>query len=222
MAVSFTYHGERTEEGSGAPIDYVGAQRGAASTLADGAVPLIAAPGLHRFATTAAATIRFGSDLEDATGGETWPANHVELRYLADGDSIAVGLLGDELVDNGAFADSTGWTLGGDGLGSTISGGKLNGDETDAAWAGITASDTLGAGTYRVKYTIDSISAGTVQIKIGTTDETGTDGTAGTSHNAAGTYSENIVVAAVDGQVISLLMGTTDAVIDNLSVKPVL
>lgn len=95
MAIEMTYHGGRPREGSGALLDALPAQVGAAAAVASGSVSAaLTSDGLYRIRASADCRVRCGDGtLTNAAGGEVWGAGSVEVRYLAAGSKIAVGAL---------------------------------------------------------------------------------------------------------------------------------
>lgn len=78
--------------------DVIGGQEGAVVPVADDAVSAALSVGTYRIIATTACRVRIGSQadgspLADATGGETWPANHVEVRNVGAAEVIAVDAL---------------------------------------------------------------------------------------------------------------------------------
>lgn len=66
-------------------------QDGAAVTVADAAVSaVVGTTGTWRIAAVTACRVRIGPSVTNATGGEHWPAGHVELIRLSATDKIAV------------------------------------------------------------------------------------------------------------------------------------
>ncbi len=125
----------------------------------------------------------------------------------------AGGGLGPELVTNGNFASASDWSLdAGDGTPPSISAGALRFDVTgDGAFASQTIGDEGTSGTFRIVYTIVSISTGSVNITLNDVPTA--------TKTTAGTYSEDI--ASVNGN-LSINGSFTNAVIDNVSCKQVL
>ena len=88
-----------------------------------------------------------------------------------------------EHLTNGAFASGSGWTLTGNWA---IAGGTLNGT-TDSGNVTQGAALVIGR-TFRITYTITTVSAGSVAVLCGT-------GTTGTSRSTTGTFTEDLVCA---------------------------
>ncbi len=129
---------------------------------------------------------------------------------VQQGGGAAADPYGPELVVNGGFTTDSDWTLNEGDAPMTISGGKLRA-ALDINQGTAFQSISLSAGTYRVVFTIDSITDGSVRILID-------DNNLGTSRTAPGTYSENIVYASgtlVTVQANPDVLG--QAVIDNVS-----
>lgn len=120
--------------------------------------------------------------------------------------------LGGELITNGGFDSDTGWSKD---TGWTVSGGV--GIATDAS-SGVRISNVFTCvigKIYQVTYTIVSISKGGIQIFA--------RGAAGTIRTSAGTYTENITVGtSTSGNFALSSVGTTTAIIDNVSVKEII
>jgi hypothetical protein len=118
-----------------------------------------------------------------------------------------------ELVINGDFASSAGWTLGGGwsisgGVASTSSGGDLS----------RTPSVPITSGTYRTKYTVVSRASGTTTIKV--------SGVPGATRSTTGTFTEDIVIGAdTSNQTIVIAGGAGggafSGAIDNVSVTKI-
>jgi hypothetical protein len=131
---------------------------------------------------------------------------------------------GPELVTGGDFSSSSGWTLDGFGVVATISGGTLNGSGTgeDVSWGGRLAAGTLVPGTYRAVFDYVSGAPGNgVRVFLGASDVEAAGATFGTIRSAAGTYSQDIVVASVAGQWLGIEFDTSAANVDNFSVKQI-
>ena len=116
----------------------------------------------------------------------------------------------DGVVANPTFTGGASWTMG---TNWSIAGGKL---VASAVTAGNTASQLTGdlsaaivAGRlYRVTYTIETLTSGSVWVAIG-----GTDGTVRTE---AGTYSEDLIATSTLGVVFQCPAGVTGT-IDNVT-----
>jgi hypothetical protein len=137
-------------------------------------------------------------------------------------DVVEAGALGPELVQNGDMSSSTGWSLSDDsGVGGTlvISGGKMTAtDATPDEGQNAQQNPTLEAATYRVVFTIDSISGtgATVTPQLGDAP--------GTARTAPGTYSQDLANTVVGVSSFLLTFTGSDwvTVLDNASVKKVL
>jgi hypothetical protein len=156
---------------------------------------------------------------------EANPAPSITLREVLAGvttrDSVItinvtdVVELGDEILVNGDFATDTDWDNIGD-FPFTIAAGKLN-----APGLGIDsgsmhqAFDPQPAGTYRLVFTIDSVSEGSFWLNFGG------GVAASTIQSSADTYSEDIFIGDAFGDV-DLRSSGGDAVIDNVSLRKIL
>lgn len=130
-------------------------------------------------------------------------------QQFAEGAEI----LGNELWVQPSFADSTGVTLtGSNGFPPVISGGVLTFDpaEIGLGRASANALEALEVGNYRVTYDVLSIGVENVFARLANNT--------GIPRTAPGSYSEIIACAAAN-QVIALQGTSSDAVIDNFSVK---
>lgn len=115
-----------------------------------------------------------------------------------------------ELVANGDFSSATGWAV--TGAGAAITGGQ--GVFTAAATgAGFSQGIAIAGKTYEVVYTVVSVSAGAVRAYAGS-------GGIGTNRTAPGTYRE-IIVASGTNLMSLTAIGTTTAVVDNVSFKEI-
>lgn len=113
----------------------------------------------------------------------------------------------DAMRGRGIFDSDTEFTL----TNATISGGKLN--LATSATVVLGPAPTLGK-TYRLTYTIDSVTPGTSNIKF----YVGSN--AGTARTAAGTYTEDITYAAGPGAIYCFTgAGFTTGVVDNLTIQ---
>lgn len=113
-----------------------------------------------------------------------------------------------ELVTNGGFDADSDWTKG---TGWTIATGVASCDGTQIADSDLSQAVTLtNSWAHLVEFTVDNHSAGTVTPVVG--------GTAGTSRNSDGTYSEIITTSTADTVIIR---ADSDFVgdIDNVSAK---
>lgn len=132
----------------------------------------------------------------------------------APGQTVALMLdkskglaLGSELATNGGFDDATGWTTTGATV--AISGGKLNITAAASGDAAYQLGKLTAGKTYKVTFTIDSIS-GTVRFY---------DGTAvAASRTSPGTYTQYFVASGTSLG-IQVAAASTTAVIDDVSVR---
>lgn len=139
-------------------------------------------------------------------------SHSVGLSPTAAGAAAWPSLIGAEMMVNGDCSSDTGWQLNFT-PGITFVGGKmLLAAVADGSFIGNDGVSSLVIdGTYRCVYTIDSRTSGAVQISIGAT--------LGTSHNAAGTFSEDLVSGGIEWSLN--MVGTTTMQLDNFSVKGV-
>jgi len=133
-----------------------------------------------------------------------------KLGSKSDGESNLLfdqgpnGGVGSELITNGDFSSSSGWTLDSN---ASVSGGKL----VLASSSGISYQtlDLDDGAAYEVTFTIENLTSGTVKPYL--------NGTNGTVRNANGTYKE-IVLAGSSNTLVGINPSGTMH-IDNFSVK---
>jgi hypothetical protein len=116
---------------------------------------------------------------------------------------------GPELVANGDFSSTAGWTTDGWAIqtGSRRALTNANGGTLRR-----TAAATLVAGTYLVAFDTDSNDGTTLRPLVG--------GSAAPDQAGTGAYSQEVTVAAVTDQLVGMQdVGASDAVIRNYSVK---
>ena len=144
---------------------------------------------------------------QDSAGTTPVTATGQTVGLLLDKSQGLV--LGPELVTNGDFSSATGWTLG---AGWSIGGGQLVGTNVTSTSAA-TQTITTGLGkTFLVTYTIVSITSGQVSVGLGPS--------LGTTRASAGTYTEYFVgTGATNGVSVYQRVSTTNAIIDNISVR---
>ena len=118
-------------------------------------------------------------------------------------------LFGVELIPTPDFSGTTGYTIN---AGWEITGGKGVATTVPSGNGVFCLNVCTATKTYRTKYTIDSITAGSVAIRIGAY---------GTARNAAGTYIENITAITAHAGIYGYA-ASSSGVIDNLSVKEIL
>lgn len=123
-------------------------------------------------------------------------------------------ILGSELIQDTEFNDSSYWTTSAT---TSVSGGFAN---FVAASSGnnINRTDILTLGkTYQLTFTISAISRGSIKSAI----SLGTGNTPLTNFNKAGTYTVNAVASGTVPTIQLTAIGTTNATVDNISVKEV-
>lgn len=149
-------------------------------------------------------------------GGELEGRDHQAMLYAAGCDAIVkftnsaadtASITLTDHVTNGTFAADTDWTKG---TGWTIAAGVA--DAAGAISTSISQNSALSlkyGRAYTVTYTITR-AAGTITPVIG--------GTAGTTRNSAGTYTEVIIAGQYDRTIVFNTAGFTGT-LDNVSVK---
>ena len=125
--------------------------------------------------------------------------------------------LANELILNGDFASGANWT-------QTLSEWVISGGvATYTAGTGTNIRQLFGpglsAGVARVRYTINSVSGGSVSFTI---SRSGASAVTGTSRSAPGTYTEDVDIAFYEMTQIRFNCTGTSCVIDNVSLKPFL
>lgn len=184
--------------------------------------PLTAAVGSGSFALTVAAWYdagapgRFVPTYKDwQTSGALWLDSSTRITALEQAvwmnlDRSRNLARSAELITNGDFSSATGWAVTGAGV--AITGGQ--GVFTAAATgAGFSQGVAVAGRTYEVVYTVVSISAGAVRAYAGS-------GGTGTNRTVPGTYTELIVASGTNLASITAI-GTTTAVVDNVSFKEI-
>lgn len=124
-----------------------------------------------------------------------------------------------ELVTNGDFSSSTGWTVGPN---SAISGGALQVTNATASSVTRRAASTENTKRYVLQYTVSSISSGAVRVLVygNGVHYISPDRT------AAGTYTEVVVFNVQGGSFTNTVniqaghAGTTTCTVDNVSLRP--
>lgn len=117
------------------------------------------------------------------------------------------------LIQNGTFDSDTVWTKG---AFWTIGGGKAV-RAVDIASSSLSQNVTFVTGaTYEVTFTIDAISAGGIAPRF-----LGGTPVNGTTRNAPGTYTQNLVAQTGNNQFTLIAIGGTGATIDNVIVRRV-
>jgi len=155
-------------------------------------------------------------DATSGTGTNLIIGSQVSAAFYPTNGTL--GTVGSELVTNGDFSSSTGWTLG---TGWTISGGTVNANIA-SGFAGISQSLALTAGkAYLVSYEITSRTSGSVGFFLGNSGSSNAN-QFGTTHSAVGVYSTVISFASGEALVVQIrsengFVGS----IDNISVKEI-
>jgi hypothetical protein len=109
-------------------------------------------------------------------------------------------------VTNGDFATDTWW---GKDPGIAITGGKAVFTTTTNFFTLYTPASTISTGrVYRIKFTIDSISAGGIRVDVGSA--------VSATYSTAGTYEVYITATGAGTQMSFRAIGTTTATIDNV------
>jgi hypothetical protein len=126
--------------------------------------------------------------------------------------------LGPELIVNGDMSSDVGWTLGGDAP-PVIAGGKMTMTSPDGSGGEADQIPSLSAATYRLVYTIDSITGDGAKVApmVGNTSAT--------ERAAAGTYTQDLACDGTDNfQLFFSSSGLDEAVtvVDNVSLRQVL
>ena len=141
----------------------------------------------------------------------------IEDMQTFGGDLVSNGDFsqeGSELITNGDFATDSDWTKQ---AGWTISGGKANCDGTQTAGTQLVQNGTYTLNkTYKITYTLSSVTAGNVDVRLQGSGATVT----GNSRTTDGTYTEYITST---GNTSFRIRGNDDFIgsIDNVSVKEV-
>lgn len=125
-----------------------------------------------------------------AVSGNNTIGFHAFSTFNGAIDNVVVSELVDNLLTNGTFADSTGWSLG---TSCTVDSGSLRCNNTASNSTNIFAI-ALPAGTYRVTFDVVSFTAGNATMRFNTSGGiiSGTTRSSGTTPPA--TYSDDIVV----------------------------
>lgn len=92
MSLRYTYHGNFEPRAADSwRSGTLPGQAGDAVVVADGAASAaLAQAGYYRIVATGYSLIRIAADAANGVGGEYWPADHIEVRYLAAGQKIGV------------------------------------------------------------------------------------------------------------------------------------
>jgi uncharacterized protein (TIGR02145 family) len=148
-----------------------------------------------------------------AIGNQFWYTSNEEVVVASDGTAIGeyqyTAANSPEMVVNGTFDADASWTKE---AGWTISGGTAI--ATSAA-NDFTIYQSVGATigkVYKIVYTISSITSGGLKATLGSTSLS-------TTRTTANTYTEYVVAQSASLQIRAV--GTTSAVIDNVSIKEV-
>jgi hypothetical protein len=165
-------------------------------------------------------TVSVGFGDETVSLSYTQPTDNALRSALGGGEVVSIvaqsvtnNLYGPELVTNGAFTTDTAWTRQVT-AGTIVIDGKLNFNAISTGNAIYQGAVVVTGNTYKVVYTIDSISAGFVWVYV--------KGAFTSTKNSAGTYTQNVVAGAASANIgVYSAQTPTTAVIDNLSIKEV-
>lgn len=85
MAISYTYCGENLIRNGPVLPKATGARVDVANAAASSA---LTASGYYRIVASTTSYVLISATASDGTGGEHYPAGHVEVRWIASGDKI--------------------------------------------------------------------------------------------------------------------------------------
>ncbi len=90
MAISYTHHGDKLAAAStGETGQALNEATGARVDVANGAASsALTKDGWYRIAASTSSYVLVSSAATDGTGGEHFPAGHVEVRWINSGDKI--------------------------------------------------------------------------------------------------------------------------------------
>lgn len=90
MAISYTFHGSRVaRQDDGRTPDALLKATGGRVDVADGAASsALSSSGWYRIAASTTSYVLISSTATNGTGGEHFPAGHVDVRWIDSGDKI--------------------------------------------------------------------------------------------------------------------------------------
>ena len=184
---------------------------------------LIAVTGNITFGITADST--FDGSVDNFTIQEL-PGNHRYQTTTGSKPVLRGTPTGANLVTNGDFASGTGWTIIDTAPGTTtISGGTATMNNGTTGTSRLRQALTVGAGVYRITFTVTGFSGGTGLGTLSVGNTSGGDSTyAAIPINANGTYVRytGSVTGPTLGLAFSLVAGAaTSFVVDNVEVVDV-
>lgn len=126
----------------------------------------------------------------------------------------SIAMLGAELVVNGSFDSSTGWTLG---VGWVISNGSLNVNGVGFTYAFYEIAYAVGK-TYLKKFTVSNYVSGSVKIQIGSNDS------GNLTHSSNGLKKEYVLINNIIDPNIYVASGADGfiGILDDISIKEVI
>ena len=153
------------------------------------------------------------SPLTGRGGGAAWAplalfASGEQGAWYDPGDFTRYMERGPELVTNGGFADATGWTLGSTW---TISGGVAAVNNPGTFSVLVSNAPVVIGKWYEMTFTVVSISAGSIAVRMGA-------GGFGLTATTAGTYTSRVQCTTSASAYLQATAGTV-ATIDNVSVR---